>query len=278
MRPIFLGASVLLNIVLFATLVASILFADSNAPVQDGYMLVSVAEQDIKESVIQYNCSVSGGIYNYTPDGGCDCRTDPASGLSFSYDTETGFCVTPEGTPAGEIGGLFAARDTLSRVQYRGITKEQLPDDIHPAQITKVIDNYALVVVPSFNIWIPDLPSDREWNFRGVLMWNDYTGRWEKFLQVEDIVPSIESGKHNPVDLWFTGMPDTDGLLHLQVVDTRGAGSGEGVAKVFVPTTLGLDTWKLTECFEFAHDIGKGKDIPIQDARCTNAGISLVNS
>lgn len=157
------------------------------------------------------------------------------------------------------------------------ISKETLPGDIHPNQIVKVVNHqYALVAMPSLNIYLPDIPTDFKAEYRGVLHWNASIQKWEKFLSIQDTNTNI-SVSNNPEDLWWAGASDTGRVPHLQVVDVNGAGSGEGVAKILAAEDVGLQNWKVIECFDYARDTGKGKNVSVNSKECQAVKISLTN-
>lgn len=152
-----------------------------------------------------------------------------------------------------------------------------LPSDIHPGQVSKIIGNeFALVERRSFNRPLLDIPSDVIANFAGVLRWNEEENRWEKFLQVDDTTYPEAPTKNNPLDFWWTGSPDIDQIPHIVVVDNNGAGSGEGVAKELVADNIGLTKWKVVDCYDYSYDLGKGKKRNLSDQYCQNAKISPV--
>mgnify|MGYP003522267729 CR=1 FL=1 len=155
------------------------------------------------------------------------------------------------------------------------VTVETLPADIHPDQVIKIIHNqYALVVKPSLNIPLPNIPPTMSASYRGVLQWNEATRMWEKILLVEDTNPEI-SVSNNPLDMWFEGPSDTDREPHLLVVDVNGAGSGEGVAKVLVPTSLSWSEWNVVECFDYAFDLGRGEQRDSATDECNAVRVIL---
>lgn len=156
------------------------------------------------------------------------------------------------------------------------VSEENLPKDIHPAQVTKVFSTgFALVSFPSMNVYLPDIPSDFNPTFKGVLQWDSTLERWQKIWEVVDINSEL-SLQNNPVDLWWVGPDGTDQIPHLQVVDTNGAGSGEGIAKVLIPDNLGLDTWSVIECFYWAEDLGRQEEYPTDEDKCQAVSVRLV--
>lgn len=147
-----------------------------------------------------------------------------------------------------------------------------LPSDIHPDQVIKVVDDmYAIVVRPSMNVWLPNIPLNFQARYRGVLRWDKSNKKWEKFLVIEDTDTKL-SQSNNPVDLWFEY-----GVPHLLVSDVNGGGSGEGVGKVLVPVDSSMSEWKVVECFDFALDTGKGKTRNLQSKECQAVKVSPVS-
>lgn len=140
-----------------------------------------------------------------------------------------------------------------------------LPSDIDPGQIARVYDgHYALVVRPSMNIDLSSrIAPGFVTNFAGVLQWNAAANRWDKLLSVSDTDSNI-STSNNPVELTW----DSQSIPHLLVVDTNGAGSGEGIAKELVATSVDLKEWKVIDCFDYAYDLGKGKKLPLRSKEC----------
>lgn len=158
------------------------------------------------------------------------------------------------------------------------ISQETLPADIHKDQILKVLNNhYAVVARPSLNIFLPNIPIDFKAEYRGILQWNDETKKWEKFLRVEDVDTKV-SLSNNPVDMWFEGVESTDGVAHVLVVDVNGSGSGEGLGKVLVPDNIGMDEWKVVDCFDYALDLGRGKKRNVASKECQAVKISFVQN
>ncbi|MEK7623123.1 MAG: WecB/TagA/CpsF family glycosyltransferase [Patescibacteria group bacterium] len=184
------------------------------------------------------------------------------------YVLLTSRAVTTDSQPKVEAEIIKNEQPTLP------ITPDSLPKDVHQAQVIKILDNhYALVARRSFNVYLPNIPQTFQEKFVGVLQWNSDTHHWDKFLDIRDVLPA-SSDKNNPVDLWWEGRPDTDQVPNLLVVDTNGAGSGEGVGKIFVPDNIGLSDWYVKECFDYAYGLGKGKQRPLSDPVCQNVTIS----
>lgn len=103
-----------------------------------------------------------------------------------------------------------------------------LPEDINAGQIQKFFrldeDYYALVMRNSMNI-VLNVPADFKPKFVGLLKVEAGNTSWSKYLEIID---KVASAKNNPYHLWLD-----DGQLYLSIVDQNGAGSGEGIMKVF---------------------------------------------
>lgn len=124
----------------------------------------------------------------------------------------------------------------------------ELSADIHPNQVLTYfqIGNYylALALRPSLNTYHYVGPLEDDYPFAGILISSKDGEQWEKFLQVNDTGQDT-SNNNNPYYLWLS-----EGRLHLSVVDTNGAGSGEGKEKVFY-TTDGMHWEQKNECYYF---------------------------
>lgn len=192
----------------------------------------------------------------------------------------------------GLIGGLYVCKENFFQKgnqdvklkekivddSFSVISAETLPLDIHRDQIIKVLDShYAVVARPSLNIFLPNIPIDFKAEYRGVLQWNGETKKWEKFLRVEDTNTKI-SLSNNPLDMWFEGADDTDRVAHVLVVDVNGAGSGEGLGKILVPEDIGMEKWKVVDCFDYALDLGRGKKRNIESKECQAVKIGLATN
>lgn len=103
-----------------------------------------------------------------------------------------------------------------------------LSADINPSQIVKYFMKddvyYALVLQPSMNVLLT-LPSNFKSTFVGVLRARKSDKAWSKYIEIKDVNPA---DKNNPYYLWLT-----KDQIRLTVVDQNGAGSGEGLMKVF---------------------------------------------
>lgn len=154
------------------------------------------------------------------------------------------------------------------------VIRDNIPTDIHVAQVQhKAGEKFALVWRPSLNTYLPDLSSSFMPSFAGVLQWNEIESTWEKFLQVQD-ADGKDFGKNNPMNLMWAGPDGTDQVPSLTVVDSNGGGSGEGVAKVFRPASIDLETWDVVDCYYWS--TGERLDSPrfkLTDPQCKNASV-----
>ncbi|OGJ52357.1 hypothetical protein A2335_02565 [Candidatus Peregrinibacteria bacterium RIFOXYB2_FULL_32_7] len=130
---------------------------------------------------------------------------------------------------------------TIEEIDNPNLT---LPSDINTGQIKKYfkIDNilFALVLRNSMNV-VLSLPTDFTPTFTGVLVAGQGNPQWTKLIEIKD---TEETNKNNPYYL----MVDNQKLL-LTIVDQNGAGSGEGIMKVFALQET--SNWKLESCYYF---------------------------
>jgi hypothetical protein len=140
-----------------------------------------------------------------------------------------------------QISQLLKTGATIEEIDNPKIA---LPADINEGQIKKYfkLDNivFALVLRNSMNV-VLSLPNDFTPSFVGVLVAEQGDKQWTKFLEIKDSEPT---SKNNPYYL----MVDSQKLL-LTVVDQNGAGSGEGIMKVFALTET--SSWNLESCYYF---------------------------
>ncbi len=142
---------------------------------------------------------------------------------------------------AYDISAKLEEGENIVEILNPGFT---LPEDIHENQVNKFFEldeiNFALVLQNSMNI-VLDVPQEFEVSFVGVLIGNEDDEVWEKLLEVVD---DEETDKNNPYYLWNEGED-----LYLTVVDQNGAGSGEGVMKLFYSQTA--EEWEVESCYYF---------------------------
>lgn len=267
-----LGVSIVLNVVLLGLLTVGVQQSEdfSSGVIEDQTF-------SFPHGIVGHSCGITGGMYD-AGTGVCDCGGDQA--MSFTYQPETGFCVGSDGIPAGEYGGLLQSRDALAAKNYREVTEKNLPEDIHPAQVVKIIDQYALVATPTEGIVFSGLPIDRDWNFRGVLVWDDARGMWKKLLSIEDTNTAL-SPNNNPVDLRIlSGGIETpiSEIAQLHVVDAALGAYNEGTGKILVPNDNSLTSWTVKECFQFNGYEARvpGTDLSLQDLKCQSVRISPI--
>jgi len=161
------------------------------------------------------------------------------------------------------IGGTYFAmklKPNPARPDYNA----QIIDALNTGQTVKKIDNpllqpppninrnqilnyfqlgniyFALVMQNSMNV-VLNTPKDYTTTFTGILISKQGESQWTSFTKIKD---RKSADKNNPYYLWT----DSKQLL-LSVVDQNGAGSGEGLMKLFTFTSDG--SWKLTGCYFF---------------------------
>lgn len=157
-----------------------------------------------------------------------------------------------------------------------------LPNDIHQDQLNKFfkLDDiyFALVLQNSMNV-VLNLPQDFEEAFVGVLIGYEEQNEWSKLLQIQD---DDEADKNNPYYMW-----DEGDRLYLTIVDQNGAGSGEGIMKMFISPSA--EEWDMEGCyyfganyndpstdgdyFEFSKNLEDQDEQPIED--CDNVSIVM---
>ncbi|OGY42335.1 MAG: hypothetical protein A2Y67_04380 [Candidatus Buchananbacteria bacterium RBG_13_39_9] len=120
-----------------------------------------------------------------------------------------------------------------------------LPASIKAGQIQKYFifgDLYlALVLQPSMNVLLPDVPVNYTAPWVGVLAARKNDTTWTQILRLSD---QVQTDKNNPYYLWLKG-----NKIFLSVVDQNGAGSGEGMMKVL--TLDNQNHWVLDGCYYF---------------------------
>jgi len=101
--------------------------------------------------------------------------------------------------------------------------------------------DFAIVRQPSMNIVLSGLPANFSPEFVGVL----YAKRTDPAWKVLATVSSNKSGdKINPYFLWI----GENKKLTLSVIDTKGAGSGEGNESIWILDSTG---WKENGCYYY---------------------------
>lgn len=133
------------------------------------------------------------------------------------------------------------------------------PKNINSAQVSKYykLDNYlfALIRQSSMNFDV-GVPKNFTITFTGVLI-SDNQQKWFELIEINDkgISGNI---RNNPYELW-----SVNGKMYLSIVDHTGAGSGEGVMKLF-ESQNGFD-WVQAGCFYYNPDIGATQDYQEQE-------------
>ena len=170
---------------------------------------------------------------------------------------------------------ISAQSDTALDVETKPhLSADNIPAGIHLAQVQyKAGEKFALVWRQSSNTYMPELPTNFKTNFAGVLVWDEIEAKWNKFLEVTD-TDGKDFGNNNPMRLTWTGPDGTDQVPSLTVVDSNGGGSGEGIAKVFRPASIDLETWDMVDCYYWS--TGERMDSPrfkLTDPQCKNASV-----
>jgi hypothetical protein len=139
---------------------------------------------------------------------------------------------------AMQINKLFADGAYLSEIDNPNL---QLPSDINAGQIEKYFkigDVFiALVLRNSMNV-VLSLPKGFIPSFAGILAAREDDTKWNKWVEIKDEKPT---DKNNPYRF-----DAPNGKLLLTVIDQNGAGSGEGIMKVFSLDDTG--NWNLDDC------------------------------
>ncbi|MFC1700472.1 hypothetical protein ACFLZ4_02430 [Patescibacteria group bacterium] len=119
----------------------------------------------------------------------------------------------------------------------------EFPSDIYQEQIKHYFKlgsiYFALAMENSTNVSL-DLGNTNT-TFRGILISRDGESQWSVLTEIKD---KQENDKNNPYYLWTDSKE-----LFLSVVDQNGAGSGEGMMKVF--KFVDEKNWELTGCYYF---------------------------
>jgi len=119
----------------------------------------------------------------------------------------------------------------------------RVPEGIYPEQIKDSYTdngiNYAIYQRTSFNI-----PIEPSFESAGILYATEKDEYWNHFAKIEELADS----KNNPYFLDF----DSENI-YLLIVDTSGAGSGEGIAKLLQRDQKNK-AWSKTLCFYYSPD------------------------
>jgi hypothetical protein len=108
----------------------------------------------------------------------------------------------------------------------------ELPSDVNQYQIIAYyqlgsIYDFAVIQRPSTNVLIEGLPQSFSPKFVGVLYARNNDTSWHKLARLQ-IESNINDRQTNPYHLWLA-----NGKLRVSIVDTNGAGSGEGHESVW---------------------------------------------
>jgi hypothetical protein len=155
-----------------------------------------------------------------------------------------------EGDPCADQNTLTAALlsaqiNNNSDLAESSAPEIPLPGNIISGQIMKYFKlgniYLALILQPSMNVWLPDVPANYTASFAGVLAAREDDQAWTKLLELKD---QAQTDKNNPYYLWLK-----DNKIFLSVVDQNGAGSGEGMMKVLTLNDKNL--WVIDGCYYF---------------------------
>lgn len=153
-------------------------------------------------------------------------------------------------SPTREIYSLLQDDVSLQEVSDPNLW---LPADIYSGQVLKYFkigDIFlALVLRSSMNISLSLPTVDTQTTFGWILIAREWVSQWSKLTEIEDRDVAL-STSNNPYYLTINGQK----RLVVTIVDTNGAGSGEGIMKVFVLDAQG--TWSLEDCYYFGMNLG----------------------
>lgn len=142
---------------------------------------------------------------------------------------------------SGQILDLLESRFVVKEIAKPNLV---LPASINDNQIKKYfkIENlmFALVLNNSTNVEL-SLPTNFTPTFVGVLVAKKGDIEWSKLVEIKDL---NSTSKNNPYYL----IVENKKLL-LTVVDQNGAGSGEGIMKLFALSKI--NAWDLEGCYSF---------------------------
>lgn len=147
---------------------------------------------------------------------------------------------------AEKINQVLQAGNNIEEIEKQNLI---LPAHINEGQIKKYfkLGNLIFVLVLQGSMNIPlELPKKFTPSFTGILVAKQNEKHWTKLLEIKDRDLNNYEGStsNNPYYLW-----SSNGKLFLSVVDSNGAGSGEGIMKIF--SLSQNETWELTGCYYF---------------------------
>lgn len=103
---------------------------------------------------------------------------------------------------------------------------------------------FAFVMQSNMNYYFDDI-GDPELEFGGVLYSLDGGNVWEKLYIIKDVKEGDRLVRHNPINFF-----NDDLGLYLDIIDDRGAGSGEGnLVRLF--SDDGGKNWNRQDCFSY---------------------------
>jgi len=141
--------------------------------------------------------------------------------------------VNKSGYAKGDNLGHFSVTGVRPLVSNRNVPASILPEQVDKTYTFNGIE-YAIFQKGSMNVVKPGDTS-------GILYANKDNNTWKIFTRVKELSKS----KNNPYLMDYQ-----NGKLYVLVVDTNGAGSGEGIGKL-MSLTSGSITWNLESCFYY---------------------------
>ena len=141
--------------------------------------------------------------------------------------------VNKSGYSKGDKIGHFVVTNVRPLVLNRNVPTSIMPDQVDKTYTFNGVE-YAIFQKGNMNIV-------RSGDISGILYANKNDSIWKIFTHIKDL-----SGSSNNPYL----MDYQNGKLYVMVVDTYGAGSGEGIGKL-LSLASGANTWNLESCFYY---------------------------
>lgn len=156
----------------------------------------------------------------------------------------------PVGQELSIIEDIFTSLEKGGVISpYAVDSKEvELPSYIDSSQIVKgyKLGNDILFALYQKNSLNTPIQSDS--SQAGILVRRASDSIWESFLALQD---TQVDAKNNPYYFWVK-----DTVMNVLIVDVQGAGSGEGIAKVF-QLNKDLSTWDMNNCFYYMPELSE---------------------
>ena len=139
---------------------------------------------------------------------------------------------------AGGVYYIVTKKAPVSSPQKPLVLNKNVPPSISPEQIDKTYTfndvEYALFQKGSMNIV-------KSGDVSGILYANKDDNTWKIFTHIKE----LSGSKNNPYLMDYQ-----NGKLYVLIVDTNGAGSGEGIGKL-LSLASSSNTWNLESCFYY---------------------------